>query len=357
MTVSTKNVSLFNCAQPEVRQECEGLLLPRVPESVRHTMSPRGRFISMSSTGVEIRFVTTAEIIRVMLSTLGHGTHITVYRGMHEHSDHVIEHGKLNTIHLEAPTTLNTVDRRVFDSCSFKHEVWRIVIRNGTVYYHGIDCLGADVRPPLPDEIPSVRWLAYGSSITNATAKGYIHHAARQLGVDVMNLGMSGACRIEPELSDYMASLDWDFATCELGINMRGDIPPRQFRKLTEHMLDAFAKQKPGKPVGLISPFPSVYEQHVDEHVTIAKTNLLTFGQILQELAESRKDQGVFMIPGNQIMNDFAYLHTDLVHPSDFGHAQMGHNLAGMLRRQINHISDGNGDMICCNGSTRILHH
>ena len=190
----TDDVVFFNCSAPEVRVETNGILLPRVPDKVRHALSPRGRFVSMASTGVEIRFVTQAPIVRIMLSTLDDQAHITVYRGEHELSDHALKQGVLETIHLEAVNLgIQQVHPDILADSAFSPDVWRVVIRNGTVYYHGLDALGESVRPPCPAQVPAICWLAYGSSITNATAKGYPHHAARDLGVDVLNQGMSGA--------------------------------------------------------------------------------------------------------------------------------------------------------------------
>lgn len=62
-----------------------------------------------------------------------------------------------------------------------------------------LETYGFGHRPPLPDELPEKRWLAYGSSITNGAFPGlhhnsYIYHAARIAGLDVLNHGISGSC-------------------------------------------------------------------------------------------------------------------------------------------------------------------
>ena len=89
----------------------------------------------------------------------------------------------------------------------------------------------AIAKKPGEDEKPRRRWLAYGSSITNV-GSWYVHHAALRLLADVFNKGMCGSCLCEPEVAGWLPSCEsWDFATLELGVNMRGGFSAMEFEK------------------------------------------------------------------------------------------------------------------------------
>src|SRR5690606_33281884 len=83
-----------------------------------------------------------------------------------------------------------------------------------------------DFEPPRREQLPRLRMLSYGSSITQGngaiTASGtYASRVSQLLGVDFINLGFGGGAHLEREMADYIASrTDWDLATLEMGINM-----------------------------------------------------------------------------------------------------------------------------------------
>ncbi|WOO43068.1 SGNH/GDSL hydrolase family protein [Rubellicoccus peritrichatus] len=338
MSIVTEGVEFFNTTVLEDRKESAGRLLPRVPSVVRHAMSPHGRLVGMTSVGAEIRFVSEAPTFNLYLSTTGPHAQVTVYRGEYEHSNHPIEAGKVQVIELGTPPNLAMVAKERLDG-AYDSSVWRIFVDRGVIYFHGLDTFGCPTRPPEASELPKVKWLAYGSSITNAWGRGYPHQAARELGVQVMNKGFSGSCHIEPQLVDYLASLDWDFATCELGVNMRGSFEPNEFKKRATYLLDKFRSARPGKPVGLITVYPNANHFLVDKEDDIEASRQAAFSDTLRALAAERAGDGVFLIEGDSIMDRFACLGTDLLHPSDYGHIRMGMNLAGILREKLSTFS------------------
>ena len=122
--------------------------------------------------------------------------------------------------------------------------MWRILFhQDARAAYLGHEAYGAAIRPPRQEEVPSLRWLAYGSSITYGAntqhpATSYVQQAARRLGVDVLNLGLPGSCMAEPAMAEYLASrTDVELVTCELGVNMTGWIEPAEFERRVRHLL------------------------------------------------------------------------------------------------------------------------
>ena len=80
--------------------------------------------------------------------------------------------------------------------------------------------------------------------------------AAQRLGVDVLDKGLSGSCGAEPAVAEFLVNeCEWDFATCEWGVNMRHCVEPDDFRQRVHGCLDHFVPT--GKPVFLITIFPS----------------------------------------------------------------------------------------------------
>jgi lysophospholipase L1-like esterase len=218
---------------------------------------------------------------------------------------------------------------------AFSPNVWRIMTGRYTAVFHGIDAFGRKLRPPYPEEVPSIRWLAYGSSITHGGAATkydlcYVQQAARRLGVDALNLGLSGSCLCEKEAADFIADReDWDLATLELGVNMRTLFTPEQFRERAEYLIGKAIRMQPGKPVAVITIFPNAATFTVSE--SQSSRNEAEFNRILRDIVAEFRQPSLHLIEGSEVMNDFSSLAFDLLHPSDFGHMMMGQHLAAKL--------------------------
>lgn len=332
------NLGYHNTCGPEIRREGCGYLLPRIPLEVRRRLNPRARFIGASATGVEVRFVTEALTPRVTLSSPTSDVSVDIYRGDFHHSHHVVVAGTQRCLHLTNPDFFSTVIESKLQG-RFSSDVWRVVfdVHDAEVYFHGVDTLGYPCRRPKQNELPALNWLAYGSSITNSNAMGYPHQAARLLGVDVMNKGLSGACHIEPELVDYLVSLDFDFATCELGVNMRGKYTVEEFEVRANYLIEQFGAKHYGKPLGIITPFPNGGHFAIKEDEACER--LHGFGDVLRRLVASSRNPGIFLIEGSDLLDRFSDNSVDLLHPSAFGQIRMGMNLTQILVPYVEKLS------------------
>lgn len=337
--MNTPPVEFHNVPAPETWEMGAGLLLPRYPKHLRHGHDyERGRVVSGESTGVEIRFVTKASILRVFLSGVSGDADICIYRGSMEHGRKNLQEGRVHCLHLEAPPAFDWVDLEALQAGGFHSDVWRLIVDQGSVVFHGIETFGQEVRPPRAEEKPWLRWLAYGSSITQARCTGYPHQAARRLGVDVLNKGMSGSCSVDAASADFLArDCDWDFATFELGVNMRGFFSPEDFEKRARHLVVCCQEAKPGRPIVLITVFPNFADFRVQPGLDTRRDS--EYSRILREIAGEYSGQGVHLLEGSSLLKDFSALGTDLLHPSDFGHGMMGENLANELRRIVPGLS------------------
>ena len=332
-----RNVEFHNVA--EVTPYNGGVALQRVPESVRMHLNERARQKVMQPGSGEIRFaLEPGAKARVALATVpGDGwpaeTAISVFFGEYCH--------RMLSVGPE-PTEIEIDWGARFLTCypelakmphAFSPNVVRLMMRGGQVAFHSAE--GDGIRPPRQDELPSLRYLAYGTSITHGASASaphltYAAQTARHLGADLLNFGVGGACHAEPELADYFAERDdWDIASLSLSVNMMG-FEAEVFEERVRYMVHTVAKAHPGNPVGCITIFPHSGDFDAIEPEHAAKVR--HFRQILRDAVGNCPTDNAHIIEGPDILARFGGLTTDLIHPADDGMIEMGRNLAKVLR-------------------------
>ncbi|WP_428386206.1 hypothetical protein [Mucisphaera sp.] len=229
---------------------------------------------------------------------------------------------------------LKDFPRNVQAQCTYGLDVIRLVVDNGVLYLHDIDTYGQPYRKPSPESLPRTRWLAYGSSITEASSHGYIHEAARLLKIDVLNKGMSGSCGLEESTARYLVDdCDWDFTTLEWGVNLRGRIEPDEFERRVNTALDLFVNT--GRPVFVITVLPNHAHLRLGDPAVIARQN--RFDEVLRDACTSRAQAhpNLSLIEGPDVLHEYSWLTADLIHPTRDGHARMGRCLADLLCKRL----------------------
>lgn len=342
------NIEFHNVVELEPRNVAHGgVQLQRIPKTVRNQLNARGRWNSQCCIGSELRFVSDASHVRVFISALEGDELLLVFCGDILHAKHYITPGKVHCIHLETPSRFADIKPGTFSGMRFAPQVWRIMTAGYSAVFHEIETFGHDWRPPLPEEKPQLRWLAYGSSITAGSGTStpdlsYPQLAARLLGVDVYNLAMGGACYCEPELADFMAvEAKWDFATLEIGVNMRDTFSPTAFKKRATYMLETMLRANPGKPIVLISPF--VNFSNNQQTPTDAYVNQLAYEKILTQLEHKHRAENVHLFDGRKLLGQFNGFNSDLIHPADFGHNCIAHSLVIGLKPIIRQLRTAEG--------------
>jgi lysophospholipase L1-like esterase len=328
------NVSFYNLGALE---EIPGLGkngLVRVPADVRNALNQRARFVGMDSVGIEIRFVTDAPTIDLYVAVQKPEFHvrgsIRIYKGNFQVQVIDIDPGMTHFHRITPPAQFRLANDALLNQGGFSPNVWRIVMDRTTAIIHGIHTHGHAIRPPHPEELPSLHWLAYGSSITNAHLDGYVHVAATKLRVQMQNLGFSGACQIEKVLVDYMLEQrQFDFITCELGVNMRS-FSPDEFHRRAAYLIDQLVKL--GKPALIITIFPNCQSANYTSQTSPVTENESAFNDILVKLVQEANCPTLQLMHGADVLTDMNGLSGDLIHPTVYGHAEMGRNLAERLR-------------------------
>jgi len=309
--------------------------LIRIPKHIRKHLNEPARTFGLESVGIEIRFVTDAPTIDLYISVVRPGElkkgSVRVYKGNYLTETFELEQGIVKAYRITDGQKEKIVNESMYDKGGFAPYVWRIVCDRGIYALHGIDVHEHEMRPPRKEELPALDWLAYGSSITNSNLNGHIHMAASRLHLQVQNKGIAGGCRLEKEMVDYMLDeCQWDFLTCELGVNMRLYHTAEEFKERASYLIDRLIQVK--KPALLMSLFPNGYTMEYKAELDEYARRQAAYRQILEELVKQADKPWIEFVRGEDILTDVYGLKEDFIHPVVYGQALMGMNLAEKLR-------------------------
>lgn len=324
------NVLLHHVTEIKKRPD-GGTQLLRIPEKVLHQLGEGGRRVGLESIGCEVRFTTPAQFCRVTVGALTNDSDVIVYRGPFQHSRHVVMANTIKTIELETPARLANVRPEVLKAYAFSSDVWRVIFNRHIGVFYGVESFGHGIQPATKQQLPQKTWLAYGSSITHSNAyDGYPFQAARRMGVDLLNYGLSGSCHCEQAIADHMATRGgWDFCTMELGINMRGGFTPDQFRDRADYLIRTMVDKNPDKPIAVITHYPTD-QTFANKLETYGETEL-KFEEHLRDIVHKVNHKKLRIIDGGDVLDRYEGHSVDLIHPGQLGHAIMGENLARIL--------------------------
>ncbi len=332
------DIELFNVAEIEQREDGAWRLY-RFPRRVREVFAkpcfegdPSDR-IGQMTTGCELRFVCDA--VDVELSASANGI-VEIFRGDYSYRIVPVKAGERVSISLRKDTAIesNDISGARIPIGRFSPDVWRVTLGNGCyIVLHEFKA-HAPIRPPKSDEVPKKTVLSYGSSITqgfNADlhSTAYVMTMGRVLDADVLCKGMGGSCFCQREVADYIASENWDVALLELGINMVGHFAVEEFeRRATALVKDMLAC---GKPVVLISNYSCLFD--LPTHVLRDKNE--QYVKTTERIYETLKCDNLYYIRGRDIVDTLTLLAADLIHPSTYGHTEMGRRIARKLRDEF----------------------
>ena len=340
-----QNVELHNIAEVFKDEKYpEAVGMQRVPESVRRHLNERAREIVRYPASAEIRFLADGPV-KVTLSTKLGELLVMPFFGDFQCAAPYRIGTEPQTLEIAGPDRFEKVPAELLKDLPFSPDVRRLLLYGVPALLHGIE--GEGVRPPRPDEVPKLTYLAYGTSITHGgCATGgqlsYASQVARRLNANLLNLGMGGACHCEYELADYIAGRDdWDFATLSLSVNMIGArFTLEEFHKRVKYMVEQVAGKNPGKPVFCITIFPHFRDMaggafDADPPLAEAEEYREAYRRAVREL----NLPNVTLVEGPEILTSIAGLTPDLIHPSDNGMIMMGENLARMMKPVISKLS------------------
>ena len=245
------------------------------------------------------------------------------------------------TIELTLPENFDAFEPEAIDQMTFHPHVCRLMLggdRGGLpVFIHDIEM--DKVRPPNADELPKLRYLAYGTSITQGVAATgphltYVAQVAQRLGADVINLGMGGSAYCEPEFADYIVERDdWDIATLALSLNMLSPFSVDEFYERVSYMVNTVAGANTQRPVLCITLYP--YRAEIVQNLDERREKGQMFRQKLRDAVANCPHPNVHLAEGPNLLTNIGGLTTDLVHPGDYAMIEMADNVAGRLQELL----------------------
>ena len=310
----------------------EGLWLCRIPDSLRRSLHPRGQIAALQATGAEVRFNLRGGSASLTLKAMQKPAVVEVWQGPFFVDAHVVQ-TEPTSIRVALPEHQPMLEEAAREQpLPFAPSLTRIVLP----WRPAVKLIGfeGDAAPPLPEQTPRRRYLAYGSSITHGSLSvrptaTFAQRCARRLGVDLLNMGFGGGAKLEPEMAAYLAARpDWDFATLELGINLVDHVDAGQFERLVDAFVEKIVRSNPAKPIFCIDLFPCRQERRDPKRVA-------RFRQVVREKVESLRSARVTHLSGPSLLEGFADLSADLLHPSPAGMEQIGERLAARVKERL----------------------
>ncbi len=336
-----KNIDVHNAAH---LIECEGggVRWLRVPETVYGAMeSEGGKRACGNSTGIELRFVMKGDTVKLRIK--GRAA-INVFFGGLQGAWDCFGEGSFfcgeSEIVINKPHNMEMLKKVSADSgYGWSVEVVRVVCRGS---FELLDVEG-DVCPPERSQLPQRTLLTYGSSITHGSNSvtpscTWSSVLAHNLNFDLINLGMPGSCRMEPELIDYIASEGeksvWDVALLELGINVLSWDKELICQRVS-NVLHQVAGRNPDKKIYVISPLYC----HNDY---LGGTDARKWRDCIESQVKETSYPNVEYINGLDVLGNIAGLSADMVHPNIYGIQQIA---TALTERIVRSASSGNSHL------------
>jgi len=173
------------------------------------------------------------------------------------------------------------------------------------------------------DPFAAKRVVVYGSSITQGAAAsrpGMVYPArlSRDLGVNFINLGLSGSGKMEKAVADMVASIQADAFVLDCFANPS----PEQITERTNYIVKAIRAEHPQAPIILIQSVVREngnFDQGVKRYVQRQNDNAMTEYQKL--VNEGVKN--LYLIPAVDLLGKDHEGTTDGTHPNDIGFDRM----------------------------------
>ena len=206
----------------------------------------------------------------------------------------------------------------------------------------GVRGIGGAIAPAPPQP----RWLCYGDSIAEGwcasePAAAWPHLAARERGLDVVNLGYAGAARGEIASAEEIAALSADLISIAHGTNCWTRTPhgAALFAEGLRAFLAIVREGHPRTPIVALSPILRPDAEATRNRLGATLADLRgTFEAVIRE-RQAAGDARLFLVPGQALVARERL--PDGIHPDDAGHAQIaaaiGPALSDSLRKGDSH--------------------
>ena len=293
-----------------------GLILYRVAQPAREALNHVAFERSKTPSGAELRFIPHGEVTITLERLVGgwDPTHslLEVWFGDQPCALHVLPAGR-SSFSVRIPENAAFWQARARGL--FDPSLARVLLPIDTETH--LIAVSGDFEPPIPGQAPARRLLSYGSSITCGGAvlpsETYPMLLAKALGRDCLNFGFPGSARLEPELAVWLASLEWDVATLELGINVIDLWDAEVFAARAHEFIRIMAA------TGRWVFCTDLYTSYLD---AAPNSKLEAYRTAVRDAVQSLNSSRCVYVPGNSLL-DWSGLSIDALHPSAAGMQQL----------------------------------
>ena len=333
-----QNVELHNVCDIFPLRKGKEFGISRLPLDILEDINPGARGMCKMGSSCEIRGrLKKNGSARIVLRALDDNVvppTVLVFRGEFLDKAVVLRIGKKTEILLdEHPSQVDLDEISKSEEHVFDSRLIRVVFP--PIHHVNIVSIEGDWSMPKRKSKPSKMLLSYGSSITHGASAvfpmgTYTAQCARRLGMDMLDLGLGGAAQMDLAIAKHIASRkDWDVATLEMGINVRG-WSKIKFEKAVLEFVGTIAKACPRKEIFCIDLFTN------DGDYTIRHSEKVSsFRKIVKKIVKKIGSDRVHYVNGKKLLTDSRGLWTDLVHPNDFGMEEIGRKLSKYISEKI----------------------
>jgi lysophospholipase L1-like esterase len=336
-----KSAELYNIAETVVSPGRQGWALCRYPSSVRERLDNPSIESPFFCAGTEIRFNIKSGSARIMLardaSSPVNATGICEvwfgpFQGDWQYSPR-FAYPDGGNIEINQP---DDIDELVALAKKANSPWDPRLVRLFLPYDYScrlIDIEG-DIAPPRPEQSPQKRILAYGSSITHGgsavrPSEPWARRAADALGMDLINLGLAGTCRLEPAVAEWIAARrDWEVATLELGINLITQMDAAEFAERARRFLAIVGERRPDALIFCVDQFTNCFDVRHD-------AKIVAYRKAITEAVNVASSHNIKYVNGSDFLDPVSDLCQGLIHPSARGHEVIGKKMAEIIKERI----------------------
>ncbi len=328
------NIELHNVCEIIEPDGQTGFGISRLPREIRERINPCAQKMARQGSGCEIRGMLqdggSARLVLRADESTSTPQIISVYHGCFR-GQSVLLRDEPTEIVIKTPSMMNFMES-ISRTRKLPFDPRLVRIRLPALHSARILSIEGDLSYPPPEAKPKKTLLCYGSSITQGASAvapegTYAARCARRLDYDLLDLGFAGSAEMDQAIAEHIASrTDWDIATLEMGINVRG-WPNDRFQEAVTSFVGTVAATHPGKFIFCID----LFTHYADYKSSAPKA--AAFRDIVREVSAKYDSGKVIHVDGRMLLEDPAGLLTDLVHPGDEGMQEIGENLAAFIQR------------------------
>ncbi len=318
-----KNILLHNVAELQPTED-GGYAMLRSPLAAENGLSERGKLMNRNATGVELRFVLNSGSVRIKIRC---DDAYVYYGGVQAgwQTSHFAPSAEPRWIEFSLEHQSMQGLERITEENNYPYSprMVRVILSGSAPVIYDVE---GDLSLPTADMMPQKTLLAYGSSITHGSISfvpttTWVCQLADALGADYLNKGYAGSCHAEPELVNYLATLDFDYAVVSLGANMC-DFSNQDYESRAKNVINTLCTARPNSKFIFIDSSYQAGDFFEGEQSKIAQ-----YRKIMSRLVAESGFANAKYVSGLELMSGSWGLTGDFVHPNVKGVNAIANNI------------------------------